>query len=67
MIVAIVVGVGLVYVIGSYVLMARDLNKSAGPGGLGWLALPAAPLVAPFIILGGALKLFMSLKRRVFS
>jgi hypothetical protein len=52
----------LVYIAGSYFLCYRFLKASPGPGGLGWLAFPVAPLMGPFIIWGA----FCGLMRRVF-
>lgn len=40
----------LVYVVGSYYLMYRSLKRSAGPAGLGWFALPLAPLAGPMFL-----------------
>lgn len=38
-----------VYVVGSYVLAGVMLG-SGGPGGLGWLAFPLAPILPPFLL-----------------
>ncbi len=51
------------YIIGSYILMYRDLKRNAGPGGLGWMGFPAAPLMGPLLVWMA----FKSFIRRVFS
>ena len=43
----------LIYVAGSYYFMYKDLSRNAGPAGLGWFALPLAPLVGPMFIWQG--------------
>jgi hypothetical protein len=55
--------VGGVYVVSSYIFMFQLLQNNAGPGGLGWLALPLAPLVGPKFVVQG----FRSFFKRVFS
>ena len=46
----IVFGCVILYIIASYYAVYKDLKKSAGPAGLGWLMLPFAPLVGPIYI-----------------
>jgi hypothetical protein len=52
MIWAIVIGGVVVYVVTSYVVVARWLDDSPGPAGLGWLAWPASPIILPLVGLG---------------
>lgn len=55
--------IGGVYIVASYVLMFRSLYRNPGPAGLGWLALPLAPLAGPSLIWQGV----KSFIRRIFS
>jgi hypothetical protein len=66
MVTALIIGGVVVYVVGSYVWMAHTLSDKgmgAGPGGLGWLAFPAAPIIVPMV----GWQLFKGFMRWVFK
>ena len=41
------------YVVASYYFMYKSLKRSSGPAGLGWFALPLAPLAGPMFVWQG--------------
>ena len=59
----VIIGGVVIYIVGSYVVMAKWLTDSPGPAGLGWLAWPAAPLIMPVV----GWELFKGFMRKVFS
>lgn len=63
MITALIIGGAVVYVVGSYVIVARWLTDNPGPAGLGWLVLPIAPLIIPMV----GWQFFKAFMRRIFS
>ena len=58
-----IVGGVILYVVGCYIIMYKDLSRNAGPCGLGWLAFVLAPVMGP-IYIGAAIQAFF---RRIFS
>ncbi|HVI42674.1 MAG TPA: hypothetical protein VM577_18650 [Anaerovoracaceae bacterium] len=64
--VAWIIGGLVVYAVGSYYFIGRDLIKSPGPAGLGILAIPFAPLLLPMAIGYGIWEVSKKVVQRVF-